>query len=234
MNWWQRLRVRVPQTRYEAEWDLYSREWEGKVREVDEVHLGDGWATPSFTMQIVERFCRPYLKQKLMCLDVSEAMLARTRERLSDRPNVRLVKGDGLTLRPLARRLAGLVVSFHTFVHLGIEDPFRYLAGTPVWRIGGIHLASLLSEEGWRKLVAEAPLHQGGKGGLGHLSFSIRRSASGSAAEWAWTPSAWTRTSTTASSLSSSAGRGSADDGPSIEACMGASRVGGTLLTRRS
>ena len=109
MNWWQRLRVRVPQTRYEAEWDLYSREWEGKVREVDEVHLGDGWATPSFTMQIVERFCRPYLKQKLMCLDVSEAMLARTRERLSDRPNVRLVKGDGLTLRPLARPLGGVV-----------------------------------------------------------------------------------------------------------------------------
>src|SRR5439155_702147 len=61
----------------------------------------------------------------------------------------------------------GLVVYFHTFVHLGIEDPLRYLAGTPVWRMGGIHLASLLSEEGWRKLVAEAPLHQGGKVGSG-------------------------------------------------------------------
>src|SRR5439155_3853420 len=48
MNWWQRLRVRVPQTRYEAEWDLYSREWEGKVREVDEARVGDEWATPSF------------------------------------------------------------------------------------------------------------------------------------------------------------------------------------------
>ena len=100
-------------------------------------HLGDEWATPEFTARIVERFVRPYvtpaaeileigcgggkysvqlapLCRTLVCQDVAASMLERTRARLADARNVRFLKGDGLTLRPLPDASIDFVFSFST------------------------------------------------------------------------------------------------------------------------
>ncbi|MFN7975531.1 MAG: class I SAM-dependent methyltransferase [Acidobacteriota bacterium] len=168
----------TPTSDAEEGWDAYSRGWSGAPAEV----LGDEWFTPEQCSAIWTAFGEPFARPgsdaleigpgggkwsrriaarcgALAVADVSSEMLTRTAALLGDR--VRAVKLDGTGFGPLADASFDFVWAFDVYVHLDLEDAWRYLNETRrVLRPDGravVHMADFLSAEGFAQFQREAP-----------------------------------------------------------------------------
>jgi len=167
--------------RYEEHWDHYSKWWDNSYSK-KLPFLGDEWNTREFDRQIFQEFCKPYITKesevmeigcgggkfsvmiapfckKLICSDISQQMLNRTSQRLSNFTNVQYLKLDGEDFKGVEDESLDFVFSYDVFVHLDVEDIFCYLRDMKrILKKGGraaIHFANILSEEGWKKFVSE-------------------------------------------------------------------------------
>lgn len=168
--------------RYEEHWDDYSKWWDSSPYSKEFTFLGDEWATREFDQWIFQEFFKPYIIneskvmeigcgggkfsvmiapfcKKLICADISQEMLNRTSQRLSNFTNVEYLKLDGKDFKGVKSESLDFVFSYDVFVHLDVEDIFCYLRDIKrMLKKGGraaIHFANILTEEGWRQFVSE-------------------------------------------------------------------------------
>jgi SAM-dependent methyltransferase len=175
-------------TQYETGWDTYVERWESSVQKKGLRHVGDEWGSRDLVETIIDHYVKPYLHREsivleigcgggkfserlsslcklLICSDVSEQMLERTRLRSHGLAHIRFEKLNGLDLHQFAAESIDFIFSFDVFVHVEIEDIYGYLQEirrvlTP-GGIGLLHFANLNSEEGWSKFITEVPLNRG-------------------------------------------------------------------------
>jgi len=183
-------------TRYEQSWDRYSREW--RLAHGDAGHLGDEWGTQALTDHLVARYLAPYFDARstvlevgpgggkyatrvaprcarLICADVSQEMLDRTRQRLGDARNVELLKVDGLDLAAIPDASVDFAFAVDVFMHLDPEDVYAYLRELGrilrPGRAATLHFANLLTYEGWNQFVREADYNRAQFKQIGRISF---------------------------------------------------------------
>jgi len=98
------------------------------------------------------------LCKKWIGADVSENMVAHTRRRLADHPNVEVVAVSGWDLAPFQSESIDVVYSTVVFMHLDEWERFSYISeGLRVLRPGGrmyVDGMNLLSDEGWAIFVS--------------------------------------------------------------------------------
>jgi ubiquinone/menaquinone biosynthesis C-methylase UbiE len=172
----------MKKARYERFWDHYSDKWEEEYKPEDGEFLGDEWGSPEGTKGVFDRVIRPYLRpdatvieigpgggkysvlvaphcKSLICVDVSQKMLDRTKERLRVYSHVQYVKTSGRDPLPCASQSADFIFSIDCFVHLDMPDFFSYLK--EIHRVlkqgsfASIHFADLMTKKGWDKFVQE-------------------------------------------------------------------------------
>lgn len=171
----------VEVTRYERQWDEYSRFWDRDPYFRSFAHLGDEWGDDDWIRYNIATFVAPHVGpdsdvveigpgggrytaavlpkcRSLVGVDVSSEMLARLDARFGEEPRASFVKGDGHGLQPLADESADFVFSFNCFVGMEIEDVHAYLREIRrVLRPGGrcaLHYADISGVEGWRHFDA--------------------------------------------------------------------------------
>lgn len=184
-------------TAYESEWDGYSDGWERIAAESprDCKALGDEWGVAH--RERYPNFVRPYIQpsdtvleigcgggrltelliedcRELICIDVSTRMLERMQQRFRGRPNLQLVKGNGMDLGPIPDRSVDCVVSYDVFVHIEPEDIYAYLIESrrvlrPQGR-GIIHFSNILSDLGFKRFQDTFAQFRGGQRHAGKFS----------------------------------------------------------------
>lgn len=172
----------------ELGWDSYSRFWEEHVKSDQVRVLGEEWFAPGEVAAIWTAFGAPHVGpgvdaveigcgggkwsrmlaprvRSYTAADVSAEMLARTRALLGDGSSNRYVKLDGIDWRPLLDGAFDLLWTFDVLVHFDMEDLWGALRETRrVLRPGGVavvHVADLLSDEGFAQFAREAPANRG-------------------------------------------------------------------------
>ena len=151
--------------------------WAGLALDRDRLEvLGDEWADRSDVQEIFDEFIAPYLSPErhvaeigpgggrlarltapraasLVLLDISPQMLARCREVLRDRTNVRYVLLEGLSFPEDLSGRIDFVYAFDVYVHFDMHSLWRHLQGIErLLRPGGnalIHTANLTAPAGW-------------------------------------------------------------------------------------
>jgi len=167
-------------TRYENAWDEYSRAWENLAP--GHSALGEEWGTTQLSTQIFEKFLLPHVTgarvleigpgggkysalvaprcATLTCVDVSQEMLNRVAKRLEGDTKLRTIKVDGMDVHQVADESIDFAFSIDVFVHLDLEDVYAYLREMHRMLIPGghivLHLASLMSRDGWDLFHREA------------------------------------------------------------------------------
>jgi len=184
------------ETKYERSWDRYSQEWE-KQKESG-THLGVEWGDRALTERVFEQLLKPNLAKdfevleigpgggkysflvaplvkRLICADVSQKMLDRTRERLREHAHVETKKFNGLDFSGLQDASLDLVFSIDVFVHLDLEDIYCYLREIRrVLKPGCktvLHFANILTVQGWLLLMREADINRADHKQIGRISF---------------------------------------------------------------
>lgn len=179
----------LPKNPYDEGWSAYSDQWETAVKSEEMKYLGDEWGSGELTEGIIQEFVIPFLvpdgtaleigcgggkysewlahlHRKLVCTDVSEKMVQRTKARLSHKDNVSYEVLNGYDLGQFADSSFDYVFSFDVFVHIDMEDAYSYVQ--EIHRVlkdagrGLLHFANLSSSDGWKKFVAEVPINRGG------------------------------------------------------------------------
>lgn len=160
-------------------WDAYSAWWaqEMKARFAGAV-LGTEWDVPGAVGEVLAKFAAPYadpgstvleigpgggrfskhlvhLARRLVLADVSEAMLRRASEACAGRAElIRITDGS---LEPVPEASVDLAFAYDVFLHLELEEVFRYLAEVNrVLRPGGVfsvHLTTLESRWGFHAFL---------------------------------------------------------------------------------
>lgn len=181
-------------TKYEKSWDQYSKTWDKQQGDA----LGVEWGTDALTQAIHDRFLAPHLTadtvaleigpgggkysalaaplcKELICTDVSQEMLDRTRDRLGKESNMRTVKLNGLDLTGIADGSVDFGFSIDVFVHLDIEDIYVYLREfLRILKPGSrlvLHFADLSTDTGWDFFVREADINRAQFKQIGRISF---------------------------------------------------------------
>lgn len=171
-----------PATRYERQWDDYSRFWDEDPHFRRYRFLGDEWGSEEWIAHNVDTFVLPYLDRssrvveigpgggrytarligncaELIGVDVSGEMVRRAAERFRHHDSVRIQKGDGRTLAGIGDGEIDLVFSFNTFVQIGLEDLYGYLLEIGrVLRPGGhavLQYAEFSGDEGWSYFLSQ-------------------------------------------------------------------------------
>jgi ubiquinone/menaquinone biosynthesis C-methylase UbiE len=178
------------QTSHESGWDTYAEIWESAVKKPGMQHVGDEWGSSDLTDMIMNNFVKSYLPadaivleigcgggkfsekvaplcKLLICSDVSQRMINRTKQRLQGFANINFEKLNSLDLHQFTSESINFVFSFDCFVHMEMEDIYCYLQEirrvlTPKG-IGLLHFANVNSESGWSKFVTEAPINRGNR-----------------------------------------------------------------------
>lgn len=173
---------------YDEGWSSYSERWDLTVKKDGMEYLGDEWGSKRLTEAIVQEFVIPFLNpqgtaleigsgggkyseklaalyHRLVCSDVSEKMLSRTRARLARAENVGYELLSGYDLRQFRDATFDYVFSFDVFVHIEMEDVYSYLR--EIHRVlkpsgrGLLHFANLNSPEGWEHFITDVPHNLG-------------------------------------------------------------------------
>ena len=167
-------------TRYERQWDEYSRFWSSNAHFERYQHLGDEWGDDDWIRYNVETFVLPYVDSRSNVLeigpgggrysapvipccgaftgvDVSSEMLERLKARFADEPRAEFFKGNGRELPLIPDRSIDLVYSFNCFIGLELEDFYGYLVEIErVLKAGGrctLHYGDLSGDEGWKHFL---------------------------------------------------------------------------------
>ena len=181
-------------TRYESAWDTYSEKWTGDPGSA----LGDEWSSQEFCDGLHDRFLGPHYGSestvleigpgggkyssrvgprcgKLICADVSQAMLDRTQERLADACDLRILKLEGFDLEGVEDDSIDFAFSIDVFVHLDLEDIYVYVREMHrVLRPGSklvLHFADLRSTAGMDQFLREADFNRAQYKAIGRISF---------------------------------------------------------------
>jgi SAM-dependent methyltransferase len=144
--------------------------------------LGDEWSPGSDVQEIFDEFIAPFLSPEveaaeigpgggriarraapqvrtLTLFDISPQMLARCKEVLRDRANVRYVLLEGLSFPDDLARRFDFVYAFDVYVHFDLHSLWRHLQGIEqVLRPGGhalIHTANLTAPLGWERFAGQ-------------------------------------------------------------------------------
>ena len=106
--------------------------------------------------EILTRKCN-----RLLATDTSAAMVKLLKRRFRDSRSVEIVHLDGFGLNWLDDHSVDLAFSFDVFVHIQPWDFYQYLTELKrVLKPGGkaiIHHSNTLSDEGWKKFLADIP-----------------------------------------------------------------------------
>jgi ubiquinone/menaquinone biosynthesis C-methylase UbiE len=143
--------------RYANDWNSYSAEWDRRYGSHYR-HLGDEWcddgsAERRWESRLFAHSFAPWLApeatvveigpgggkwtvqlaprvKSLICFDVAEAMLERTRARVEAEGlgNVSFVLGNGLDMSAIPSNSVDVVFSYDVFVHIALEDTVAYIA----------------------------------------------------------------------------------------------------------
>lgn len=144
--------------------------------------LGDEWSGAADVKEVFEEFIAPLLSPQaqvaeigpgggrlarwtaprvgeLVLLDISPQMLARCKEVLRDRENVRYVLLEGLLFPEELSDRFDLVYGFDVYVHFDLHSLWRHLRGIErLLRPGGhalIHTANLTAPLGWERFASQ-------------------------------------------------------------------------------
>lgn len=178
--------------RYADDWNNYSKAWDDTYGK-HLAHLGDEWNgdDPDRETFIFNSFVAPYLNagatvleigpgggkwtvriaervKRLVCFDVAEEMLKRTRTRCDQAGfnNVEFVLGNGQDFQPLADSSFDFIFSYDVFVHLAPEDTFAYCHEMArvlaPWGLGVCHHALNSVAEGWVRFEQDSEYYRGG------------------------------------------------------------------------
>jgi ubiquinone/menaquinone biosynthesis C-methylase UbiE len=202
----------APENRYATDWNEYSRSWEQQFGGTYQ-HLGDEWNDDATEQRkrdefyfaiFADRFLRPEMTvlevgpgggkwsvrlaprvKKLICLDVAQNMLDRTRARCETAglKNVEFVLGNGRNFQPLADSSIDFFFSYDVFVHIALEDTFAYIREmNRVLCAGGkgsCHHATNASPQAFNRIEQNNDWYRGGAHTLGQFYYytpeSLRR-----------------------------------------------------------
>jgi len=189
--------------RYARDWDEYSKDWETRYGSTFR-YLGDewnsdgvGWNRDDFYFAIyAERWLHhestvleigpgggkwtvrlaPKVK-RVIALDVSEAMLQRTRQRCESAglSNVEFVLGNGQDFQPVADESIDFFFSYDVFVHIALEDSWPYTQEMArVLKPDGVgvcHYAVNTLPQGWEHIERNNDWYRFGQHTLGQFYF---------------------------------------------------------------
>lgn len=171
-------------SRYERQWDAFSRAWDRSDLAARGVFLGDEWGPESYVDAAVAAFVNPHLPAtahalelgpgggrytrrllaraaRVTAVDCSSEMLRRCARRFEGDPKLALVKNDGRLLASTNDATVDYACAFNVFVQLEVEDAFGYLEEfarvlTPDG-VAVIHYADFSGPEGWEYFRRNRP-----------------------------------------------------------------------------
>jgi ubiquinone/menaquinone biosynthesis C-methylase UbiE len=193
--------------RYANDWNSYSAEWERRYGRQYQ-HLGDEWcddgtAERAWEQRLFANTFAPWLApdsrvveigpgggkwtvrlaprvQSLVCFDVAEAMLDRTRARVAQEglTNVSFVLGNGLDMSAIESNSVDVVFSYDVFVHIALEDTVAYVAEIArILKDGGIvllHHAVNDVRQAWDRIESHNDWYRGHRNTLGQYYYHSR------------------------------------------------------------
>jgi SAM-dependent methyltransferase len=193
---------------YEEGWNRYAQAWPELYPELSHLGdewvgkaAGAASSLAEYEALIESRFIAPYILpgdtvleigvgggrtsalllkhcDRLICADVSAAMLEATRVRLAT-PRATFVKLDGLDFDGLAGGSADVCFCYDTMVHMEPRDIFNYLTLIPRVlrgkRLCVFHHGETLSDLGWEKFLSEWRLNL--RGDRSGTAFSVMTGA---------------------------------------------------------
>jgi SAM-dependent methyltransferase len=181
---------------YENSWDEYAHKWSKDFPEQKHIgdewigkSAGAALNLEEYEKLIVENFIAPNIKKshtvleigvgggktaalllkycdRLVCADVSSAMLKATRDRLGYE-RVTYVKLDGTTLDLVGKKTIDFCFCYDTMVHIEPRDIYNYLTRIPALLRGDrlclFHHTNMLSDLGWERFLSDWDQHLFGR-----------------------------------------------------------------------